>query len=478
MTARFAALALLLLLAAAGAADNVLQFRHTPANHGRWSSPKLETPGVGGAALHATTRAALRGNALDLQGQAGFQHLWYREPVEPVRVEFDFKLGGPFLVFLFNGSESGFEGVRIASGSGSLYFAAEPGGRFLRRAPLKDAAVHAGWNRFAAVSSERGLEFSVDGVPLGAAPARFSAGALGFRGSREAASVDNVRAYGADGRLILEETFHHWSGLKGKWTVFAALLAAAALALAWAWRRSPRALAAAALLAAAQWGFSWVNFTRLSGVHPSERARRPAAIALEERKSALREDILSRYGAAPGPGVTRVLFLGTSQTAGLGVEPERTFVSLLESRLNGRGGGRYEFVNASVLGGRPEQTADLYETEWKSLGARLVVINLSPRRDNPDLFLDRLAGLLELNRSLGVRTLLVCEARSYPRPRWDAAVWELSERSGAPLLDLQRRLSAAGEEGFLWLDPSHLTPFGHQAAADALEGAVRDALGR
>jgi hypothetical protein len=81
-----------------------------------------------------------------------------------------------------------------------------------------------------------------------------------------------------------------------------------------------------------------------------------------------------------------------------------------------------------------------------------------------------------LNSSLRVRTLLVNEARSYPRPKWRAAARELAERHGAAFLDMQARLEAAEDRGLIWFDRSHLTPFGHELAAEALEEAVLSAL--
>jgi hypothetical protein len=475
---RFAALAALLLLAAAGALDNVLQFRHTLSNGGRWTSPKMGPWRAGGAWMHLSTRPALRGNVLDLQGQHGFHELLWHEPVEPRRAEFDFELRSNRLCFLFNMDAAGFEGVCADAPSGAFYFAADPGGRFLRREPLESVPLLPGWNRFAASATEDGVEVRLNGAPAGTAPAKFRRGLLGFRGSGGEARVDNVRVETPDGRAAVDETFHHWRGLKGKWTALAALLAAAALALAWAWRRTAGRwpLLAAALLAAAQWGFSWANFTRLSGVYPSLEGAgvRPVREGLARKEEAAAE-IRARHGASPEPGVTRVLFLGTSQTRGPGVPPDMTFLRRVERALNGRGTGRYECVNGSLLGGRPEEIVEIYGREWKDLNPRLVVVNLSPRGDDPGPFRGKLAELLELNRALSVRTLLVVEARSAPRPRWSEAVRGLSAEYGVPWVDMPARLAPFEERGFLWYDRTHFTPFAHELAAEALVEPVLSA---
>jgi hypothetical protein len=504
---RFTALLGLLLLAAAGALDNVLQFRHTLANHGAWSPVRNnKAQGAGGGFEFLRARPSLRGNRLDLRGRGGFNGVLYLRPLEPRVLEFDFLLESRSLTVLFNKSPEAFEGVRLDAPSGGFYFAADAGGRFRRRVPLENAAVRDGWNRFSAVSTEHWIEVKLNGAPAGTLPARFTEGLLGFRGSAGAASVDNVRIEGPGGRVLVDETFHHWRGLKGGMWALAALLAAAAFALAWFWRtargaaRAPSRFAvgasrgpglsdgvgregkgpllAAALLAAAQWAFAAVNFAYLSGIPPSpDKLHRPAARAEGGRaRDTLADQVLSRHGAEPPPGVTRVLFLGTSQTWGPGVPPEQTFAARLERELNAAGRGRYECVNASVAGEDPQEIIERYEKEWRALGARLVVVNLSPVGDDPDSFRPALGRLLALNRSLGVRTLLVVEPRSYPRPRWSAAAKELARESGVPLVDLQERLASARDEGILWFDRSHLTPAGHELAFEAMLGPVLEGL--
>jgi lysophospholipase L1-like esterase len=52
----------------------------------------------------------------------------------------------------------------------------------------------------------------------------------------------------------------------------------------------------------------------------------------------------------PAPGVHRVLALGDSATFGEGMRVEEAFPALLERELNGRGGTRYEVINAGVEG--------------------------------------------------------------------------------------------------------------------------------
>jgi lysophospholipase L1-like esterase len=478
-TARFATTSVLLLLAAAGVLDNVLQFRHTLAHGGRWVSAKFEAlrAGGGGGGMHMASRSTLRGNRLNLERK--FHGFLYGEPLEPQRAEFDFLLQGPHLTFVFNKTGNGFEGLRIDALAGGFYFAAEPGGRFLRREPLNGVLLRSGWNRLAASSTAEWIEVSVNGVPSGTVPARFARGLIGFRGSSGAAWVDNVRVEGADGVLV-DETFHHWRGLRGKFLLLAAALALAALALARLAAGAGRGagpsdgvVRGAAVLAAGVWAFSFLNFHYISA-----KSGAPPAVPVEseEKKAALLEEALVKHGRKPPPGVTRILFLGTSQAGGPGVRPEQLFVRRLETALNARGRGRYECLNAAVSGVKPEEILEMYEAEWRAWNARLVVVYLSPKHDAYDAYREKLKSVLELNRSLSVRTLLVLEARSQPRPRWADALRALAKEHRLPLVDLQARLTAAADEGFLWLDRSHLSAAGHELVARALEEPVLSSL--
>jgi hypothetical protein len=163
--ARTAALAALLLLAAAGVLDNVLQSRHTLVDHGRWTNPRLSAWRGAGLWSHMESRRSLRGNALDLHGRHGFYELYWHEPLEPRRVEFRFVLESHSLCFLFNMDAAGFEGVCVEAPAGGFYFAADKEGRFLLREPLGRVTLRAGWNRFAAVMSDRGIDLSLNGAP-------------------------------------------------------------------------------------------------------------------------------------------------------------------------------------------------------------------------------------------------------------------------------------------------------------------------
>jgi lysophospholipase L1-like esterase len=79
------------------------------------------------------------------------------------------------------------------------------------------------------------------------------------------------------------------------------------------------------------------------------------------------------FETAKPAGTRRILFLGDSNTFGIGVDVEETFSSLLEPWLNGSG-TRYETINLGVPGYSVYQMARLLELQGLALSPDLVVV--------------------------------------------------------------------------------------------------------
>jgi acyl-CoA thioesterase-1 len=78
--------------------------------------------------------------------------------------------------------------------------------------------------------------------------------------------------------------------------------------------------------------------------------------------------------APRAPGAPRIVILGDSLTAGLGVDPSQSFPSLLQKRLDAAG-HRYEVVNAGVSG--DTSAGGLRRLEWSIDGnTRILVVAL------------------------------------------------------------------------------------------------------
>jgi lysophospholipase L1-like esterase len=81
---------------------------------------------------------------------------------------------------------------------------------------------------------------------------------------------------------------------------------------------------------------------------------------------------------APGPksaGVRRIVVLGDSYTFGVGVQNEETFPAELETLLNaGKGGERYEVINAGSPGWGTENELAFWTTRQSELQADLLVL--------------------------------------------------------------------------------------------------------
>ena len=76
----------------------------------------------------------------------------------------------------------------------------------------------------------------------------------------------------------------------------------------------------------------------------------------------------------PSPGVRRLLILGDSITLGWGVAQDRTYSAVLDARLEERGAGRYEVLNAGVGNYTLSRMVGYYDFALRRLDAETVVL--------------------------------------------------------------------------------------------------------
>jgi len=117
--------------------------------------------------------------------------------------------------------------------------------------------------------------------------------------------------------------------------------------------------------------------------------------------------------AAPAQAATpaekpRIVFLGDSLTAGLGLPIERTYPSLIQQRLNEEGLD-YEVVNAGVSG--DTSAGGLSRLDWALQGdVRILVVALGGndalRGLPPDALKRNLATIIERAQARGIRVVL------------------------------------------------------------------------
>jgi lysophospholipase L1-like esterase len=459
---------------------------------GHWLATKTTLErGVMGAFNFMRGGQSVARSRLNLSAWFGYQEVLYKRPLRLREAEFEFQLGPKaWLCFVFAKSEAGFSGVRLSLSERfpSQFFTASDAGEFETRAPFQLPALKPrGWHRARLRFEERRVGLEIDGRAVGSVEAALPrAQVVGFRGGRRVALVDSVLFREQDGDALqpastVHESFGAEDQLRAGAAAVALLLCLNAGAL-WLRRRQLRRAALATLLAnavgAVLAGLLLAYQSWASGLYPA--LGRGLRASEEQWKIGTAEDVRAdvrrRY---PVPGAARrVLFLGTSQTWGAGAQRRgETFVEVVERRMNQAAGSQaFECVNGGISAVDSGYLLDVFEQEWRRLGARAVVIDLANNDGDAERLARNLSRLIALARASGAAVLVVLEPNSAEDPGADqdalrvrhAAMRRVASAEGVPVVDMHAYLAEREDQGFLWWDSVHLTSFGQRLFAERL----------
>lgn len=519
-----------------------LYARNTLRHHPEWGLGKLLAPleGSMGARECARTRNLLAGNRLNLAAWHGFQEVLLERGVNLQSLRFRFWLDDQAMLYvILSKNPQGSAGVRLSRwqplSSGS--WRADPQGGFTS---WHDLALHPGPGWHTCVLSQTGTDWT---IALDAGPAsslglaELAAGTAGFLGSYAEARVDDVEVQ-ATGEAAWHEDFRHsrpfWGWLGTLWALLwlasvllspnrasffrvCTVLLAGTLLLAcgclfdlhyWSSRYHAAMggedrvvpghevargleglenvrLAAAAALEPWDPAPPTPVFLRryLGGYHPSRpsswlqiyRGGRPEAIYLADNAEAIKRFLAS--GPLPA---RRVLFLGTSQTWGVGARRrDERLVAQVARAL----GEDVLLINAARCASVASELVARYEDRLLAFHPILTVVNLGNNDSDLNQLGSSLGRLYELNAERGIRTLLLLEANaaeSNPRRLLEAHRMMLEQAAvlDIPCEDLHGFLSSerALRSGILWIDFVHLSSHGQRLAAHWLAGKIASLL--
>ncbi len=481
--------------------------RNSLAGSGAWVSTKATLErGVIGAEQFLRAGQAVAGQRLQLGAWHGYQEVIYREPVDPVELRCTLVLHPrAHGSVVFNKSGRGFSGVRISLDPlrPSMLFTASADGEFLERTPLAVPALdpkapHAVTLRF----EDGALSVGLDGAVLGRFPIQMSVPQqVGFRGGGRMAIVDDIaiRKRGDRSALAPDATVYETFAPPSPLPAFLAVLSAGLLvnaAVLWTVlprRERPREVVLGAVMA---------NLTLcviaggVLGLVMLRSARYPAAdAALLSGQQAwrmseadeIRGTLRTLYPSPPAANVSRVLFLGSSQTWGAGAaRKEEVMTRVLERMLNAKAepGHRYEVANGGISATVSGDLLQLYEKEWIHLRPHLVVVNLSHNDFDMALFRANLRRLAQLSRAKGIATLFVLEANSGEERKaaldeiasHHAVMREAAAAEGVPVVDMHARLLTEQDRGFLFWDAVHMSSLGQRLFAEHIYPDVKRLL--
>jgi acyl-CoA thioesterase I len=195
--------------------------------------------------------------------------------------------------------------------------------------------------------------------------------------------------------------------------------------------------------------------------------------------------IPARGGAALSPDPRPViLFLGTSLTAGLGLDPSEAYPALIQAKLDAAG-LRYRVVNAGVSG--ETSAGALRRIDWllRQKPAALVVetgANDGLRGQDPDATRANLNAMLEAARRQSPPPKLVLVGmkavtnygRDYQR-RFESLYPELARAHGAALVPFLLE-GVAGVPSLNQADGIHPTAEGHRRMAETVWAVLLPAI--
>lgn len=476
-----------------------LQRGNTLEDAGTWRSAKVGLDyGILGAVAFLTTRTALAGDRLDLATWHGYQGVHTRRAFAPARLAASLRLEGPgYLVVWWARAPGRMAGVRLSSDPAfpAACLLASDAGAFLARealaAPLLDGGA---WHRLVLDVGPERVDVALDGRALGACP-RWLAGPapVGLRsGAADHAQVDDLVVEEADGGVWREDFANRRrAGLVLAGAVLAVLAVHAAVLAATRRSRRRQGLGAAPYLAATHvvllvcaalvWG---VDRFLLWPRHPDRVDFRGYVTTFESRRQVAER--LAREVTVPRPpGTLRLLALGGSQTWGSGARTRAdTWFERLEAKLAAAGRPDVEVVSGGVPAYTAPDLLALYEERWLALEPDVLLLNLGHNDRDPAALERALRAFLAHNAERGIGTVLVPEANavenrgSLGRLAARHAVLErMGREHGVPVLDVHRWLAERRDEGFLWWDRVHLTPFGQELLARRLAAERETLLG-
>ena len=470
----------------------VLRRGNTLHDNGRWDSSKVELAyGILGSVAFLTTRTALHANRLDLGVWHGYHELLRSDPVRLGALEARVRLRGPgYLVAVFGSDSDGFDGVRVSSDPAfpAACLRGAPDGGFRSVELLDQPLLDASWHALSLETDGASYRVRVDGRSIGSC-GRIAAqpAAVGFRsGAQDHAEVDDVVIRALDSGLPWSEDFaNHRNALLIAVAALLGVLALHALVLLLTARsRRRQGLSAAPYVltthlvllcaTALAWG---ADLFFLSPRHPDEVDFRGRATTFERKSDVvarLREEV-----ALPKPeGVVRILALGGSQTWGSGARTRAdTWFEQLEALLNGAApdGVRYEVVSAGIPAYTASQAYELYEREWIDLDPDVVLVNAGHNDRDAAVLAKWVRRIAQLGAERGIRTVVVPEANSVenrsnldPLLERHSALLGMAGDLGLPVIETHDWLVERRDQGFLWWDRVHLTPFGQRLLARRL----------
>jgi len=180
----------------------------------------------------------------------------------------------------------------------------------------------------------------------------------------------------------------------------------------------------------------------------------------------------------------RIVFLGTSLTAGLGVDPESAYPAVIQQKLDSSG-LPYTAVNAGVSGETSAGAVRRVDWVLREPAAVLVIetgANDGLRGLDPDTLRANIQAIVDrANQQTPRPRVVLVGMRALPNygfgyaRRFRRVYQELADENDLPLVPFLLD-GVAGVEGMNQADMIHPTPAGHRVIAETVWGVLEEVL--
>jgi len=453
---------------------------------------------VPGAISFMTSLQPLVFNRLNLGAWYGFQEIVTRDKYPATKIEFKFRIeNNSYLSFLYNMDTHNdyYKAIRLSRNSRykSAFLTVRKGGAFVKKEILDtDGLIGKGWNSCRITLYGKGADIFLNNKLLCAHKSDIlESQKIGFRGSLGNALVDDILIYhgrkdgvGSKEKIIFNESFdRRRHNINIMMLIFLLIISSNCVILYLRVKRKEKQKRIVNFILALNGSLLCITiiinmYALLYNVRYPAHLRHDLLKQGRYKKDRIKikERHLGKYYKKKDPFLYRIMFIGSSQTNGAGASSEdNTLVRITQAYFSRKVPhlGRVECINAGINAIKAQDLFSLYSKKWIEMDPDMVVINLSTNdRKNTANFEQALIDFVELNKKMGIKTILCLEANSFEFTPGSLATHEtmskVAKQYDMPLIDMHNMLKSVDDTGFLWWDRCHLTDYGQAVVAKYL----------
>jgi lysophospholipase L1-like esterase len=466
--------------------------------NGQWDTEKIKMDQLMGASSFMINPQALAKRTLNLGSWYGFHRVFTKEAFEDV-AELKFKVifaEYSYVYVLFNALGDTFSAIKLSPDqSNSMLVEGTYKGEFTSSLsfPL-NSTFHINKNHEVHILFEEsriGISINNEEVIWMSLPVnRYQK--IGFQGGFHPVEIDDVYIKNIHDREIFRDTFDSGFSLKSlPWLPFFILLFCFLLELILRVKISlPVVIADSIIILSLSGAIAGIYgsifyLPVLASQYASHNFHDEFNVTAfkKERKERALNKIYQNYSKNKSPNITRILFLGSSQTEGAGAyTEEERFVNVLESLLNEHTDSmQYECISLGISAFTVNEIINEYELIAADINPDISFLNIAHNDEiygSLSNYENDIQRFLTFNDSHGITSVLMKEAVAsefQPEPlKAHAIIERVGSSHGIPVLDIYNYIRTRENSGLIWWDQVHPTSYGHYLIAEKIYSFLKE----